>query len=333
VVRIVYDRNDRVAGLFFVTPPPAPLWTPPPYAAQSTFEERTVSVGTNPELPGEITLPRGAANVPAVVLVHGSGPQDADETVGQIKVFKDIAWGLASRGIAVLRYDKRTYVEPRGVVTVKEEVVDGAVAAIERLGATPGIDPKRILVLGHSQGGYLAPRIARDNPRVAGLVILAGNTRPLEEVALDQVRYLASLSSDAPDLSRETEALRFKAAVEDPGLTPDSRLPELAGGVTGAYFLDLRSYHPAEVAAKLACPIFIARGERDYHVTQADFDGWRHELSTSPNVTWKQYPPLNHMFVAGSGPATPTEYERPGHVDAALIDDLVAWIASVPARG
>jgi hypothetical protein len=96
VVRIVYDGNDRVAGVQFVDPAP-PLWTPPPYATQSTFEERSVSVGTNPELPGEITLPRGATNVPAVVLVHGSGPHDADATIGQLKVFKDIAWALASR--------------------------------------------------------------------------------------------------------------------------------------------------------------------------------------------------------------------------------------------
>jgi dienelactone hydrolase len=331
VVRVAYDSRGRVAGLFFVDSRPTPAWTPPPYGDSSLFAERDVRVGSAPGLPGTLAVPKTSAPVPGVVLVHGSGPQDADETIGQVKVFKDIAFGLASRGIAVLRYAKRTLVDPKGVVTVKEEVVDDVRAAVNVLAASPEVDPGRIVVLGHSFGGYLAPRIARDDARVAALVILSGNTRPIADLLVDQVRYLASLAPGAADASGAlAEAMRFKAAVDDPGLTPDRPMPRLAGGARGAYFLDLRAYRPEQVAAGLACPMFIAMGGRDYQVGEADFDRWRHALGRSPRVTMKVYPSLNHALVAGAGPSTPAEYDRPGHVDAQLIDDLARWIA---ARG
>jgi dienelactone hydrolase len=329
VVKVVYNAGLRVAGLFVLDPPVDAPWTPPPYARLDAFDERDVRVGPAPlELPGLLSMPKGAGPFPAVVLVHGSGPQDADEKVGGVRVFKDIASGLASRGIAVLRYVKRSRIDPRGVATVKEESIDPARAAVDLLVRTPGVDPKRIILVGHSEGGYLAPRIASEDARIAAVVILAGPTRPLQDLVVEQVRYLATLAPGAPAAqARIEEAARFKAAVEDPTLTSDRTIPTLAGGsARGAYFLDLRGYHPEILAATLACPILIVRGERDYQVGQADFDGWSKALGKQPLVTLKQYPALNHLFVAGTGPSTPAEYEQPSNVDAALVDDLARWI-------
>jgi dienelactone hydrolase len=335
LVKVAYDSRGRVVGLFFVDAPFQPAWTLPTYANPATFEERSVVVGRDPELPGVLSLPRRPRPVPGVVLVHGSGPLDADETVGGAIVFKDIAFGLASRGIAVLRYAKRTLVAPAGVVTVKEEVIDGALAAIDLLAKAPEVDPERIVVLGHSLGGYLAPRIAHADSRVAGLVILAGNARPIQDVLIDQLRYLVSMAPDKPALNAALEEARhLKAVVEDPTLRPDRPMPRLAGGVTGAYFLDLRSYRPDAVAASLTCPMLIVRGDRDYQVTSADFETWKGALGGQSNVSFKQYQGLNHVFVAGSGPSTPAEYERPDHVEESLINDIGRWIAAaVPARG
>src|SRR5262249_44809950 len=149
----------------------AASWTAPSYATPATFDEKPIAVGSNPALPGLIAIPKDAKNAPAVVLVHGSGPNDQDETIGALKVFKDLAWGLASRGIVVLRYDKRTRVAPQGVTTQKEEVDDAAHAAIALLAARPEVDPKRVALLGHSQGGYLAPRIAKADPAIKRVVI------------------------------------------------------------------------------------------------------------------------------------------------------------------
>ncbi len=163
---IAFDPLHRVSGLHFLPADPSADWLPPSYAAPETFEEESVMVGASPALPGTLTLPKHAQRVPAIVLVHGSGPNDRDETIGVLKPFKDLAWGLGRRGIAVLRYDKRTRVAPAGVRTEKEEVDDGAHAAVALLLARPEVDPTRIALLGHSQGGALAPRIARADPAI-----------------------------------------------------------------------------------------------------------------------------------------------------------------------
>jgi dienelactone hydrolase len=334
VIKVVYDGQNQVAGLFFLDAAADVAWTVPPYANPAAFEEREVTVGSAPSLPGALAMPKGAGPFPAVVLVHGSGPQDADETVGGVKVFKDLALGLASRGVAVVRYVKRTSAFPRGVVTVKEEVIDAARAAVDLLIATPGIDATRVVVLGHSQGGYLAPRIAHEDARIAGVVILAGNTRPLEDLLVEQLRYLASQAPGATHLQGALkDAIRFKSEIEDPALTPGrAMMPVLGGGMTGAYFLDLRGYHPEKVAADLACPLFIVRGERDFQVGEADFDGWKNALGALPRVTLRQYSGCNHLFVVGTGPSTPAEYEKPGHVDLRLVEDIATWVGALPTR-
>ena len=113
-------------------------------------------------------MPNGAGPFPAVVLIHGSGPHDRDETIGPNKPFRDLADGLASRRIAVLRYEKRTRHHGGKMlgttVTIKEEVLDDAVAAAELLRQTPGLDPKRVFVVGHSLGAMLAPKSRRSIP-------------------------------------------------------------------------------------------------------------------------------------------------------------------------
>jgi hypothetical protein len=293
-VRVVFDVRNQVAGLFFRNFDEDAAWTPPPYVVAGAFEEREVRVGSAPELPGILAMPKRAGRFPAVVFVHGAGPQDADETIGGVKVFKDLALGLASRGIST----------------------------------------GRLVVLGHSEGGYLAPRIAREDERVAGLIVLAGPTRPVEDLVVEQARSLASLEPNAPGRQAfVADAEKFKASVEDPALTPDAtvRIPPGAP-VTGAYYLDLRGYRPAEVAAGLSCPMFVASGGRDAQVGETDFAGWKRFLGTAARVTLRHYPALNHQLVAGSGPSTPADYAKPGHVDPALVDDLATWLLAMPAR-
>ncbi len=126
---------------------------------------------------------------------------------------------------------------------------------------------------------------------------------------VEQVRYLASLAPGAPGAAEAmAQAERFKAPVDDPGLTADREMPPIAGGATGAYF----SYHPAELAASRSVPMFIVRDQRDDRVVPADFEGWRRALAGSSRVTWKEYPGLNHVFVAGQGPPSPDETTGPG---------------------
>jgi len=195
---VVDSTTGLIGGLFFVPSQHAsPPYTAPDYVDLDSFEEQDVTVGSGEwALPGTLTIPKGVGPFPAVVLVHGSGPNDRDETVGSNKPFKDLAWGLASRGIAVLRYEKRTKVHADRLVsldgefTVKEETIDDALAAVSLLRERQETDPGRIVLLGHSLGGMLAPRIAQASPDIAGLIVMAGPARSLEDLVLEQARYI-----------------------------------------------------------------------------------------------------------------------------------------------
>ncbi|MDI6863441.1 MAG: DUF3887 domain-containing protein, partial [Pseudothermotoga sp.] len=165
--KIVFDQQEKIAGLQFLPYIEERAYMVPNYAKTDRFKEIECTVEDGRwKLPAILTLPEGEGPFPAVVLVHGSGPNDRDETIGPNKPFKDIAWGLASRGIAVLRYDKRTKVYPEecarmvDTFTINDETVDDAVNALNLLKKFEKIDEKAIFVLGHSLGATMAPRIA-----------------------------------------------------------------------------------------------------------------------------------------------------------------------------
>ena len=339
-VRVVFNQKGKISGLFFQpakdSSAMAPEYVAPAYADVNTFQEEEVTVGSGEwQLPGTLTLPTGSGVYPAVVLVHGSGPNDRDETIGPNRVFKDLAWGLASRGIAVLRYEKRTREhsdqftgEVLNNLTLKEEVMDDAQAAVTLLQARPEVDPSHIYIIGHSLGATVAPRIATQNDQIAGLVLLAGATRPIEDMMLEQSTYLANADGNIDkyeakgldDLQKMVE--QVKALPDQEKIDP----AEIILGAAPAYWLDLMAYNPVATAEHLTLPMLILQGERDYQVTMTDFAAWKAALGAHENVTLKTYPALNHLFIAGQGPSLPAEYQILGHVDAAVIDDIAGWI-------
>jgi dienelactone hydrolase len=333
---VTVDASERIAGLHLVNVKPAPAYSPPGYVHPASFHERAVTVGHAPwALPGTLTLPNGRGPFPAVVLVAGSGPDDRNETVGADEPFRDIAWGLASRGIAVLRYDKRTLVYGAKIAaltqfTVQDEFVTDAKAAVSLLSGLPRIDHHHIYVLGHSEGGMMAPEIARQDSHVAGIIIAAGPTRPFVDVYVSQIVYLQSrgLATAAQVAAAKKAAAQIKA------LTPAGS--GRAGDILGApasYWLYLRGYHDTAVAQKLTIPMLIMQGARDYQVTLTDYRGWRKALAGKSHVTFKRYAGLFHPFIpvpAGNPPglATPAAYNQPGHVSPTAIRDLASWIES-----
>jgi dienelactone hydrolase len=335
-IQVVFDSDLRIAGLFFKPHVDDDALKAAPLPAG--LVEQEVSVGEGEWiLPGTVTLPANGGPFPAVVLVHGSGPNDRDETVGANKPFRDLAWGLAGQGIAVLRYEKRTRQYREQLMantvgfTVDDETVDDAVAAVERLRHLDGIDPGRIVILGHSLGGMLAPRIGAREPGVAGLVVMAGATRPLQDLIVDQVHYLAELDSTVSGSERarleqiEQEVARLLVLTDADSLSTEHIL-----GANPSYWLDLAKYDPVPVAMELSVPMLILHAGRDYQVTEADFIRWQEALAGDPRVTFKVYPSLNHLFIAGEGPSQPSEYTVPGHVAQEVIDDIAAWVAALP---
>ncbi|MGA2135199.1 MAG: alpha/beta fold hydrolase [Bryobacteraceae bacterium] len=318
---VSWNAAGQIQGTWFVPPKSeaAPYQTAA-YSRPDSFSSRDVTVGADEwKLPGTLTVPNGKGPWPAVVLVHGSGPNDRDETVEGVRVFRDLAEGLSSRGIAVLRYDKRTKVHPHECAadpnfTMTSETVDDAVRAAALLRTEEGIDPRRIYVLGHSQGGYMMPRIMQGDTHLAGVIVMAGSVRPLEELIVEQFEYLYRLKGPLTDSQRE----KLDIIRKDPW--------KVLPGVTEKYRADLKDYHPVLIAAQSAEPMLILQGERDYQVSMKDFALWKAGLGPKENVTFRSYTKLNHLFVAGEGKSTPEEYAKPAHVAPEVIDDITGWI-------
>jgi uncharacterized protein len=331
-IEVVVDAARRVSGLR-VMPAPQP-WAPPDYAAAATITERPVNIGS-PALPG-IWATSSPAPTRAAVLVHGTGPQDADASVGPRgqgnKLFKDLAWGLAAQGIAVLRYPKRTWSHPEEfegkAFTLDDEVTLDACAAVEEAGRQLGTGPSHVVLIGHSLGAAMAPRIARACPSLAGLVMLAAPSRALDQVLFDQFLYLLSLAGkNRNETAAEVSELLsgFSLALGPLG-PPGEELSFSGMRAPRSYWADVTRYDPSRAMAEVRARLLLVQGGRDYQVTTAEFEAWKKVLRGRSHVTFKLYPALDHRLVAGRGAPGPVDYQRPGHVAREVIDDVLRWI-------
>jgi len=335
-LRFVFDSENKVAGFQFVPTQTETEYTIPSYVNASKFTEENVSIGDEPWLlPGTISIPNGTGPFPAVILVHGSGPNDRDETIGPNKPFKDLAWGLASNSIAVLRYDKRTKVYQNEMaqdrnLTLKEEVLDDVAHAIAFLENHSSINKNNIYVLGHSLGAMMGPQIALDNDNIAGLILLAAPARTLEDLILDQTEYLANLDGSVDE--NETQAIETIETQVQKIKTLDIEVEEVVLGAYKAYWTYLHNYNQVKIAQNLSIPLLFLQGKRDYQVSyEKDFLIWQQFVSEKQTVTLQSYDSLNHLFIVGKGKPTNTEYLASGHVDETIINDIVSWLLSMKA--
>jgi hypothetical protein len=264
-----------------------------------------------------------------VVLVHGSGPNDRDETIGPNKIFKDIAWGLATNGIVVLRYEKRTkqYSEEMSQLTnltVTEEVIEDALLAVEILKNNQYVDSNKIFIIGHSLGGMLAPRIANLDSDISGIVILAGPARGLEDLWINQTKYIANIDG----IIDESESYQIELIEKQVQKIKQLNISEneIVLGAYKRYWEDLNQYNQVEKANNLSINILILQGERDYQVTLDDYNIWLNSIGSNNNIEYLLYTTLNHLFISGIGDSTPDEYQEVGHVDKKVIYDISNWI-------
>lgn len=326
---LLFDKNEKLVGMHLL--PKAVTYRSPGYADSTLYKEKSTYLQwPGHQLAAVVTTPKDGNSFPLVVLVHGSGPNDMDETIGPNKPFKDIAAGLAVNGIASIRYVKRTVIYPNefgGAFTVKEEVLDDALKAIELAKTIEGVDTKQIYVLGHSLGGMLAPRLATLAPDLKGIILAAAPARKLSDIIIDQNKYMVALTKDTTAAMQKT----LNDAIAEIEKTRITKLGKMKSdsvmlGLPASYWVDLNNYDQVAVAKKLKQRIFIIQGGYDFQVTETDYNLWKEALSSNTNASFKFYPDFNHLFTQQEQKGTVLQYQKPANVEQRTIEDLTTWI-------
>jgi len=334
--RVVFNEAEKVAGFYLIPQKSDASFNVASYVKKDNFNEEKLQFGVSGwELPAALCLPNSEKKAPVVILLAGSGPQDMDQTYAVNKPFRDIAWGLATQGIATFRFDKRTKVHANKLsgeisdnFTLEEEYIQDALAAIEYLAMRQEIDKSKIYILGHSLGGTALPMVESKTNKLAGSIYLAAGARPMEDVIVEQLEYIASLNpnSQPEEDAAVNEMKRLAANVKllDKQEFPADSLPF---GVPASYWRYMANYSPTATFAKSDIPKFVLQGSRDYQVTLSDYNEWSKAGSKiKDKVKYKLYPKLNHLFFEGVGTATPAEYSKQKHVSEEVINDIVKWI-------
>lgn len=319
-IQVTFNAANKIIGFYFV----------PHKSFEKEDEKTTLNIKTDAlELKGTLLKAGENNKKKLVIFVHGSGPQDRDETIGENKPFKNIADYLLSQGISSYRYDKKTYTYPESfsqTSTVEEETIEDAVNVAQYFQKQEAFKDNQIILLGHSQGAYLMPQIAK-KAQVDKYVFLAGNARPLQELIVDQYEYLHQLDASqvsAEDVKEIKKSVALLTSKEFSLNTANTKLPM---GLSAHYWKYLVDYKPLEAVKQMKAPLFFAQGGMDYQVTEKDFSLWKNQLKNQPSAQFKLYPALNHLFMKSSAEKpSPKDYEAKGSVDPTFLQDLTAFI-------
>ncbi len=347
---LTFNKDNKIAGIFF-----RPYSVKKKeFAAEETivFKEKKLNFeNENINFPAMLCLPKN--NLKAIIVfVHGSGPNDMDETIGANKIFKQLAHELAKYGIGSLRYHKRSFLIKQGEITknfpldLQHIVVTDAIAAVNFVSNLEECQSSPIFVVGHSLGAFAAPIIAKQNSKVRGIVLMAGNSRPLEDLIVDQYKYLYSRGGLSK--AEKTEIKKIKKQVKNvKTLRKDldnKKIKKLPLVNDTNFWLSLNSYNPVETANSLSIPMLILHGNRDYQVPFEDFKIWRNKTNklsatyyrnkndktpiyySQKPVTLISYFGLNHLFIFGEDKSYPEEYNHQGNVSKLMISDMANWI-------
>lgn len=331
--KLTINNKGEISGMYFLNT--KLKYTPPDYINTLNFIETKIAVpAENIISEGVLSLPKAQQNVPLVIIVGGSGGTDKDGTLGPNKPYKDIAWALAAKGIAVYRYDKRT-ANPANLKGIKnlndfllyEEYVEDLKNIVAYFSEDKRINPKQIFIAGHSQGGFMLPYFTKACPKIKGVISLAGNYSNVVDLMAYQFEYLKqflpdSASKQAYDvLIKKAEYMKLN--ISSTQINKDSMIP----GLTMAYVKDMMTNGPEKLHVVLhKKPALFIQGERDYQVPMSEFELWKKAMQKSCCSTFISYPKLNHLLMEGEGISKPTEYNKPNNVPEYVVDEIATWV-------
>jgi uncharacterized protein len=322
-IEISLNQSEKIAGFFFKPHKDFKQ------AKRLGIDFNVTSNGT--ELKGTLLIPEKNNLKKLVILVHGSGPNDRDESIFENKPFRDIAEKLYEKGIASYRFDKRTYSNPETLSaksTIDDEVTTDVVNIAAYFKSNPEFKDYEITVIGHSLGAYLSPRIANQSKHVSRIILLAGNSRSLDQLLPEQYDYLYSLNP-SEELKKEVTKIKEQVAfLNSNAFNLESPKEKLPLNLPAPYWKSILKYKPLTEIQKVKTPILILQGERDYQVTMSNFDLWKKALKKNMKAKFISYPTLNHLFMEGTGKPNPEEYALTGNVNPAVINDIFNFMVS-----
>lgn len=336
LLTILFGHNNKIESYGISAYTETPFFQLKGYKGFAEVTDLTTEVKTRDGLTLGANIAFGDTSKvksPLVILVHGSGPNDRDETLGPNKPFRDLAQGLAQQGIVTIRYDKRTFAYQfdsklmNDSMTLYEETINDAIDAVNVARQFTFIDTSKIFVIGHSQGAICAPKIAELCSKVKGIVIMAAPVTNLVDVLPQQAEYMALLNDTISNAEQmQINSMKwFADKIKSPTLS--NKTPKgMLMGISATYWKSILNYNQLETAKKLTLPIFILGGGRDFQVLPKEFTEWQKQLGDHKNVTLKSYPKLNHLFLEGEGKPNMKDYEVPGHIPQYVIDDIAKFI-------
>ena len=318
---------------------------PYPYREEEvSYDNKQQSV----TLAATLTIPQGKGPFPAVVLITGSGPQDRDETLLGHKPFLILADYLTRRGIVVLRADDRGTAKSTGdfkTATTADFATDTE-AGIAYLKTRAEVNPRKIGLIGHSEGGVIAPMIAARNKDVAFIVMMAGTGVPGDQVIVAQgeaIEVASGKSSEeaAKNATKEKEILTLVETEKDKAVLEKELKEKLAGQipeaqiglqieqVTSPWFRYFLTYDPATALRKVTCPVLAINGSLDKQVLPAqNLPAIRKALEEGGNKHFEvdELPGLNHLFQTAKTGA-PSEYaEIEETMSPVALEKISTWI-------
>lgn len=326
-VSFTYDKNNKISGLWLNYATLATNLT-----NNTTLQEHAIEVPSDKiSLTGILTLPKQEELKYVAIFVHGSGSSDYDQTIKDNKPFKDIAHDLAKKGIGTIRYNKRFFQNP-GLAgsnyTVEDEVLTDVKAAIQFAKSEARLEGKPIIIIGHSFGGMLAPKISKDNQEVKAIVSLAGSPRKLEDIIYDQQKAVIDKEGSKLGSSPEKLLSTLKEEIQKiKNLKEDDNSSIM--NISASYWRSLNKIDTPSIVKEINIPILVMQGSADFQVTKTDYNAWKTVLKGKKNVTFKLYNNLNHLFMKTNGKTDITEYDKKGTVDKTVTNDLANWILNL----